>query len=458
MPGDPNKRDPRIYPPDIEAAERAIEDNPTHKEAFGGHVDALARVHARDGDQEFQLMLGLRPPRHAFEWLKIKLWLGLIDEPAYRRLAPKIALAPITEPLIDFLLKDFEVLLTHYSQLQSIVVQVHHDKRGEFYASEWEPVIAYHAREMTRPTSLLKEHMIAYGNLALECRVEANRPILQPEAFSAPTACLFLLRVFAAAAEQWFHCEKLAQQSFEYWGPGLATNATKLFYQSMFAELPKPRLLQSHLYDEATLVKLKLRKQTITPAVAPAGPNPEAAQMPPSHPVNERQSGPEPRQSAKTGSTSPTSPSRANQPNLKKWAIGYDGQGNWLLFHETSGFWDTPAKIEIDGRLPKRLLEMLAAGAGILGGDEAVAKLKTASPLKNYKQLFESAKVALSRGRTAVRRAIASAGKFDFDSVADPLPWQDEQRCWRAEIDIGYAILEGQRYVFKRLEDLQAGG
>src|SRR5262249_16040901 len=131
------------------------------------------------------------------------------------------------------------------------------------------------------------------------------------------------------------------------------------------------------------------------------------------------------------------------KPRWKLWAIGLESGNRWHLFKKVEGEWRQQGIVRgISKGRQAKLLEGFAEGGGCL---TKVVALKIERP--NYSagetdKLMGKIKPEMSHLRGIIRVAIEVT-----DTKQDPLPYDEDQKGWRAEIEIGYAVQEDREHL-----------
>jgi hypothetical protein len=130
--------------------------------------------------------------------------------------------------------------------------------------------------------------------------------------------------------------------------------------------------------------------------------------------------------------------SRGSTPRWKDWAIGLEVGNKWHLFRITKGEWRQQRVVNgISKGRQAKLMVALAEGGGFLARDEAVKLERSTFSGGEIDTLMGKIKPEISKLRGVIRTAIGVN-----NPKADPLPFDDAQVGWRAEIEIGYAEQE----------------
>jgi hypothetical protein len=127
-----------------------------------------------------------------------------------------------------------------------------------------------------------------------------------------------------------------------------------------------------------------------------------------------------------------------SKPRWQLWAIGSEDGAKWHLFRQNKGEWRQQRLVKgIAKGMQANLLKKFVEGGGFLEKTEALKLVhRTWSP-GDVDKLMGKIKPEMSRLRTTIRKAIGVT-----TSQGDPLPFDEIQKGWRAEIQIGYALQE----------------
>jgi hypothetical protein len=135
-----------------------------------------------------------------------------------------------------------------------------------------------------------------------------------------------------------------------------------------------------------------------------------------------------------------------SQPSKPRWnalAIGCETIAKWHRFKKIKGEWQHQGRMRgiAKGRQAK-LMKAFAEGGGFLSKDDAL-KLERA----NYSPGDVDKLMALINPELAkLRAAIRDASKVK-DTTANPLPFDDLAKGWRAEIEIGFAVQDDGKHI-----------
>jgi hypothetical protein len=156
-------------------------------------------------------------------------------------------------------------------------------------------------------------------------------------------------------------------------------------------------------------------------------------------------------------------------PRFSQWAIGIENSRVWHVFQKIGDDWRHKGRLgkpaEGKGRrgkpaegLQENLLLAFAAGGGLLEREESIEIAKKTSKKREYKSLLALVRPEMSRLRFLIKESI-EIPKDSKGKRSDPLPWEGSSKCWRAKIQIGYAVLDddsGRGLRFKTHDQLTA--
>lgn len=158
------------------------------------------------------------------------------------------------------------------------------------------------------------------------------------------------------------------------------------------------------------------------------------------------------------GEATSKSPRKGRQPaNLKNWAIGCEGDKWWVFqWLIQKKLWAQRGQCDLpEGRVTDLALELAQRG-GALGKDEAVTLFRTDGYKKqSLERVFDSVcKPTRNKLAKCIREEIARVANTSVED--NPIPWIASEKCWRCEIEIGYAVKEEDGLVFKTRQQIDA--
>jgi hypothetical protein len=136
-------------------------------------------------------------------------------------------------------------------------------------------------------------------------------------------------------------------------------------------------------------------------------------------------------------------PKASPKPRWRDWAIGLEHGKRWHLFKRHAGEWYQHKLVEgISMGRQQRLMTAFADGGGSLTKSQALKLELEHYSAGDVDRLMGVIKPEISRLRGIIRVAIGVN-----DDRADPLPFDETNTVWRAEIQIGYATQEDREYL-----------
>lgn len=408
----------RVFSEDVAAARKALENHDPNDPRYDALVTFFAARHARIGPRQFAVAIGKQIARHSWEKTAADMRSTRISVEESRKQYEQIRREPISEKLLDALAEDLEDSVIHYDRLlmQSRAAYVAYC-RNQRFRSETDQA-SYHAREAVRPTSLLKEHVIEFGQFAADCRARKGMPTISLGKFSAFTAIQLVFSVTDRASGLWFECVDrqkkagniLGQEDIAAWN----------FVTRYVPHLPASQELMALLGQECSLMRVMLQDHGMPQFLADPPP-PDESGFSTASPVDAPPSGP-----------------GTKAPVLRNWAFGYDATSKtWWLFHRKEKRWDQRQKVRLPTGLGTRLMVELADGNGKIDKSRFVASLKISSSDRSLPELGRSVDQAMSRLRKGLKSAIAAASRCNESDIGDPIPLLNG--CYVAEAEIGWA-------------------
>ena len=139
-----------------------------------------------------------------------------------------------------------------------------------------------------------------------------------------------------------------------------------------------------------------------------------------------------------TCSTDQTAPANTIEPAIprtrwKNWAIGFDGI-KWHLYKQHQGEWRQQNVVKFSKGSQTDLMLGFSAGAGFLPKTVALKLKRPNFSSADVDPIMNLIKPEMTNLRDTIRLMIG------VNTKDDPLPYDDIQKGWRAEIQIGYAV------------------
>src|SRR5262249_54748176 len=132
-----------------------------------------------------------------------------------------------------------------------------------------------------------------------------------------------------------------------------------------------------------------------------------------------------------------------SKPRWQDWAAGLETGDKWHLFRRINNEWRQQRLIEgISKGRQAKLLGAFAKGGGQLDKVAALKLERFNFSDGDVDAVMDIIKAEMSKLRKIIRKAIRVA-----DKKADPLPYDETQKGWRAEIQIGYAVQEDRQHL-----------
>ena len=452
---------------DFEAAREAINRNPEYGECEEIALQHLAELHARHGEMQFQLRFNLREPRNRVERALVQHWSGEISLDEFLQRTREEKSRPLDLELVRSYYEFLEHLLSLYSRLLQVAIEVEHEQRNPQSWHMKERRADRYAREMLLDVNVPPDHVPRIQELAEEVRLERGLRFAVAKGHTAATAALLTRSLLSHVSDNWKRCRAIAHHSRTDRAYLYATTASSLFYKSTYPTLPTPSELQSLLAEELTALRLTFRKLE-HPSAEPNGVQivshvhvqPPQVHVAPEIVVNVPAAGAGRRTAAKASNGCTGREVGREQPKhgpvLKNWAVGVGGKQDWWLFHQNLGRWEQRRKLKIPSGNPHTLLSALAEGSGSMSQGVAYALLRARYSDPTKAELTNAIKHALSKVKRAIREAIADCARCDLDNVRNPIP--NVRPGWRAAIQIGYAVVNDEKkVVFRTRQKLDAG-
>src|SRR5262249_31410495 len=134
---------------------------------------------------------------------------------------------------------------------------------------------------------------------------------------------------------------------------------------------------------------------------------------------------------------------------LRNWAVGFERNKRAHIFKKYSGQWRQQSLLQDLTEDGARLLQKFAEAAGFLSKEQGIKLYRETHSALEAKQIHrQRLQPAVSRLRTILRNAIGVERGIQLFS------WDKNVKGWRADIEIGFAILEDGHVHLKTVDQL----
>jgi hypothetical protein len=230
-----------------------------------------------------------------------------------------------------------------------------------------------------------------------------------------------------------------------------------LFWEVCWNELPEPQAICNLINDEHVCVRVALKNKERNAVPTQVNVNNSV------HVSPELNFAPQPNVSLApltevAPGDPPTSPATQvpvdQKPAvLSDWAVGTESANVWWLFRKHGGKWRQFGKVQIPPGLPERAMQFLAGEGGSVEKSQIMSELSRDTPHLGHEKRMRRVTDTLAKAKSAIRKAVAVAGKYQINDVDNPIP--NDQSGWITTIEIGFAVADDNgRLQFKRREDM----
>ncbi|QDU44512.1 hypothetical protein Mal52_29950 [Symmachiella dynata] len=432
----------------------ALEKEPTAK-----LIELFAKERARLGAYQFDLVNGLKPPRHVYDQLVLEIRLGTLDKDEFDSRIRDAESLPLSLEMVAAYFDELDAKVSWYSRL----LQLAHEPTADGNEHDRQLRADRFTFEIGRKVSLPGRQIQLVHELVEELRIEQRLGLAQLGIHTAPSASGLVLNVTNLAANSWRAHAEIARRSQTSHKYAYAITASELFVSQTIPDLPRPGDLQALLHQELALSRSKMKNQDSTGNKRVEIIN-NVSVEPHFHVSNginveleataEVDSSPEKTGGKKPQTVNEQRPRSTSPPKLKNWAVGIEHGNRWWLFHRKNGGWQQRGLVAIPGGNAAALMEQLAEGGGAMSKAEARQRIRPNYVGEDRDKLSRAITEALKKARQAIRKAIAKSAQCEYQEVSSPIP--HDHSGWRAVIEIGFATLDVDRntLIFQLKEDM----